>query len=202
MKIPAEGGLHDKIFAYRNAMTNIRNNLKAAKDDGVKLCLICGYNVQRTPLVSLWKSTSDGTVDTKYASLGATCGNVKEPLDDAYLTNLKNRDHLSPDNMIDASTCAFPENTWFVRDWLHCNGNSGIDELFNLVMTADEVNVRSFEKLPQFLEADDDADRVYPVTGSPDALARFRNSPTFLNLVRFLFSILKTRSFAGLLLFK
>ncbi|MBQ7549696.1 MAG: hypothetical protein IJT03_08330 [Clostridia bacterium] len=202
MKIPAEGGLHDKIFAYRNAMTNIRNNLKAAKDDGVKLCLICGYNVQRTPLVSLWKSTSDGTVDTKYASLGATCGNVKEPLDDAYLTSLKNRAHLSPDNMIDASTCAFPENTWFVRDWLHCNGNSGIDELFNLVMTADEVNVRSFEKLPQFLEADDDADRVYPVTGSPDALARFRNSPTFLNLVRFLFSILKTRSFAGLLLFK
>ncbi len=191
MNVPSSGGLHDKIFAYRHAMANIKNNLKSAKNDGVKICIICGYNVQRTPLVTLWKSTSDGTVDTKYASLGATCGNVKEPLDSEYLSSLENRDYLSPDNMIDASTCALPECTWFVRDWLHCNGNAGIDELFELVMTGDDVSVNSFEKFPQFLEADDDADTVYPVTGAPDAFARLRNSPSYLNFIRFLFSILK-----------
>ena len=191
MKLPQEGGLHDKVYAYRNAMANIKSNLKAAKNDGVKVCIICGYNVQRTPLVTLWKSTSDGTVDTKYASLGATCGNVKEPLDDSYLASLENREYLSPDNMIDASTCALPECTWFVRDWLHCNGNAGIDELFNLVMTSDEVSVKSFEKFPQFLEADDDADTVYPVTGSPDAFARLKNSPSYLNLIRFFLSLVK-----------
>lgn len=191
MNVPAEGGLHDKKFAYRNAMTHIADNLKAAKDDGVKICLICGYNVQRTPLVTLWRSTSDGTVDTKYASLGATCGSVKEPLDAAYINELENRDHLSPDDMIDASTCAMPENTWFVRDWLHCNGNAGIDELFRLVMTRDEVSVASFEKYPQFLEADDDADTVRPVTGAPDALERLIISPSYLNFIRFLFSLIK-----------
>lgn len=191
MNVPAEGGLHDKIFVYRNAMTNVADNLKAAKDDGVNICLICGYNVQRTPLVTLWRSTSDGTVDTKYASLGATCGRVKEPLDAAYLNELENRYHLSPDNMIDASTCAMPENTWFVRDWLHCNGNAGIDELFRLVMTSDEVSVASFEKYPQFLEADDDADTVRPVTGTPGALELLKLSPSFLNFIRFLFSLIK-----------
>ncbi|MBQ7595195.1 MAG: hypothetical protein IJU45_00860 [Clostridia bacterium] len=191
MNVPSQGGLHDKIFAYRNAQANIANNLISAKNDGVKICLICGYNVQRTPLVTLWESTSDGTVDTKFASLGATCGNVKEPLEDEYLNTLQNRDYLSPDNMIDASTCALPECTWFVRDWLHCNGNAGIDELFNLVMTKDEVSVDSFENFPQFLEADDDADTVYPVTGAPNAFERFKNSPTYLNLIRFLFSIIK-----------
>ncbi len=191
MKLPGQGGLHDKVFAYRTAMANIENNLKSARQNGVKVCIICGYNVQRTPLVTLWKSTSDGTVDTKYASLGATCGNVKEPLDAGYLNALKNRDYLSPDNMIDASTCALPECTWFVRDWLHCNGNAGIDELFNLVMTSDEVNVDSFEKFPQFSEADDDADTIYPVTGAPDEFARFRTAPTFLNFIRFLFSAVK-----------
>lgn len=191
MNLPSEGGLHDKVFAYRNAMADIEENLSAARDDGVKICVICGYNVQRTPLVTLWKSTSDGTVDTKYASLGATCADVKETLGDDYINALQNRDYLSPDNMIDASTCALPENTWFVRDWLHCNGNAGIDELFNLVMTSDEVNTSSFDKYPQFLEADDDADTVYPVTGAPDEAARFRNSPTFLNFIRFLFSVLK-----------
>ena len=147
--------------------------------------------MQRTPLVTLWKSTSDGTVDTKYASLGAVCGNVKEPLADDYLNSLKNKDYLSPDNMIDASTCALPECTWFVRDWLHCNGNAGIDELFDLVMTSDEVSVRSFEKFPQFLEADDDADTVYPVTGAPDEFARLKAAPSYLNLIRFLFSLVK-----------
>ncbi len=184
MSLPSEGGLHDKVFAYRNAMADIEQNLKNAKNSGVKVCLICGYNVQRTPLVTLWKSTSDGTVDTKYASLGATCGDVKQPLGDDYLKALADKKYLSPDNMIDASTCALPECTWFVRDWLHCNGNAGIDELFNLVMTSDEVSADSFEKFPQFLEADDDADTVYPVTGAPDELARFINSPTYLNLVR------------------
>ena len=188
MHVPSKGGLHDKIYAYRRATANIANNLQAAQRHGVKVCLICGYNVQRTPLVTLWKSTSDGTVDTKYASLGAVCGNVKEPLDDAYLHAVRNRDYLSPDRMIDASTCALPDNTWFVRDWLHCNGNAGIDELFRLVMTSDTVSVRAFAQFPQFLEADDDADTVRPVTGAPDAWARLKDRPSYLNFVRWMFS--------------
>ncbi len=93
--------------------------------------------------------------------------------------------------MIDAFACALPECTWFVRDWLHCNGNSGIDELFNLVMTSDKVSIKSFEKFPQFLEADDDADTVYPVTSAPDELARLIDSPSYLNTVRFAFPVIK-----------
>ncbi len=191
MKLPSEGGLHDKVFAYRNAMANIADNLTAARNDGVKICLICGYDVQRTPLVTLWKSTSDGTVDTKYASLGATCGDVKEQLTDEYLNSLNNKEYLSPDNMIDASTCALPESTWFVRGWLHCNANAGIDELFNLVFTSEEVTVSSFEKFPQYLEADDDADTVYPVEGAPDAFNSLKEHPSYLNFIRFLFSVVK-----------
>ena len=191
MQLPAQGALHDKVLAYRTAMANIENNLKAAKNDGVKLCLICGYNVQRTPLVTLWQSTSDGTVDTKYASLGATCGDVKAPLDAAYLNALADKTYLSPDCMVDASTCALPDCTWFVRDWLHCNGNAGIDALFDLVMTREEVSVRSFADFPQFLEADDDADTVIPVTGAPDAFARLKARPSWLNFIRFLFSAIR-----------
>ena len=191
MHVPASGELHDKIFAYRNAMAAVADHLRSAKKDGVRLCIICGYNVQRTPLVTLWRSTSDWTVDTKYASLGATCGNVKEPLDETYISALTNREYLSPDHMIDASACALPAYTWFVRDWLHCNGNAGIDALFDLVMTADEVSVRSFAQFPQFLEADDDADTVYPVTGAPDAWGRLKNRPSYLNFIRFLFAVVK-----------
>ncbi|MBQ7547625.1 MAG: hypothetical protein IJT41_11750 [Clostridia bacterium] len=191
MGLPAQGGLHDKVFAYRHAMANIAANLQSAREDGVKVCIICGYNVQRTPLVTLWRSTSDGTVDTKYASLGATCGDVKEPLDESYLNAMRERTYLSPDRMIDASTCALADCTWFVRDWLHCNGNAGIDKLFELVMTSGEVSVRAFTAFPQFLEADDDRDTVYPVTGAPDAAQRLKERPSYLNWIRYLFSFLK-----------
>ena len=191
MHVPDEGGLHDKIFAYRNAMTHVADHLTNAKKDGVRICIICGYNVQRTPLVTLWRSTADGTVDTKYASLGATCADVRETLDDSYLSALENKDYLSADNMVDASTCVLPDCTWFVRNWLHCNGNSGIDALFDLVMTSDDVSVNSFEQFPQFLEADDDADTVYPVTGAPDALERLKAHPSYLNFIRFLVSVVR-----------
>lgn len=191
MNLPEEGGLHDQIFAYRTAMANIGENLMEAKENGTEICIICGYNVQRTPLVTLWKSTSDGTVDTKYASIGATCGDVKEPLSSDYLSAMDDRTYLSPDNMIDASTCVMPDNTWFVRDWLHCNGNKGIDELFNLVMTTEDVSVSSFEKFPQFLVADDDADTVTPLKAGFDELSRLKDRFSLLNLVRYIFSLFK-----------
>ena len=125
-------------------MANIAANLTAAKNSGVKVCLICGYNVQRTPLVTLWRSTSDGTVDTKYASLGATCGNTKEPLSEDYVNALADRTYLSPDHMVDASTCALPDCTWFVRDWLHCNGNAGIEPNTPLTFEVEMTEVRPY----------------------------------------------------------
>ena len=58
-------------------------------------------------------------------------------------------------------------------------------------MTSDEVSVTAFEEFPQFLEADDDADTVYPVTGAPSAFARLKAHPSWLNFIRFVFSIVK-----------
>ena len=58
-------------------------------------------------------------------------------------------------------------------------------------MTTDEFSVATFEKYPQFLEADDDADTVRPVTGAPDALEQLKISPSYLNFIRFLFSLIK-----------
>ena len=127
----------------------------------------------------------------KYASLGATCADYGTTLPKDYKqAKYPEKNYISPDRMIDASTCALPENTWFVRDWLHCNGNAGIDRLFALVMTGEAVDIRAFAEYPQFLEADEDADTVRPVTGAPDAWARLKRSPTYLNLIRFLLSAL------------
>ncbi|MCQ2462258.1 MAG: hypothetical protein MJ177_02490 [Clostridia bacterium] len=189
MGLDTETGLYKKILSYRTAQNNIAGNLNAALSDGVKVCITCGYNIQRTPLVTLWKSTSDGTVDTKYASMGAVCGDTKEKLPEEYISSLTDRTYLSPDYMIDASACALKDNTWFFRDWLHCNGNKAVDEFYNLVMTADEVNISTFENYPQFMQIDDDSESLTPVTGVPDAKDSFKKNPTILNLVKLIYSL-------------
>ena len=191
MGIDKTSGLYEKIAHYRVAQANVAANLAEARANGVTVCITCGYNVQRTPLVSLWKSTSDGTVDTKYASMGATCGETKEALPAEYIENLEDKTYLSPDNMIDASTCELRDCTWFLRDWLHCNGNEAIDEFYNLVMTTEgEVSINTFEQYPQFMQIDDNASTLTPVTGPYNPAEQFAEAPSFLNLMKLILNFL------------
>ena len=190
MKVSTDGDLYRQISDYRTAQANVAANLTAARNDGVKVCITCGYNVQRTPLVSLWKSTSDGTVDTKYASLGATCGDTKETLPLEYINSLEDTSYLSPDRMIDASTCELRDCTWFFRDWLHCNGNPAIDEFYNLVMTTDgEVSITAFGEYPQFMKIDDNANTLTPVTDDESNINDLKTAPSYFNFMKFIIEL-------------
>ncbi len=178
------GDLYNQVENYRVAMANIDENLQNARNSGIKTYILCGYNVQRTPLVTAWKNTSDGTVDTMYASVGATCAPYGEELSADYIASLVDTKYLSPDKMIDASTCALPDSTWFLRDWLHCNGSDAIGALYRIMLSTDEqLTVFSMEEYPQFLQNDDATPSLTPVTGAPDAFENFKNKPTALNFV-------------------
>lgn len=164
MGIDKNSGLYEKINHYRTAQANVADNLLNARSSGVKTYIFCGYNVQRTPLVSARLNTSDGTVDTKYASLGATCGNVKETLPESYLSSLSDTRYLSPDKMIDASTCVLRDCTWFNKGWLHCNGQSAINDFYRYLLTSKEqITVFTNEKYPQFLENNKNEQTLSPV---------------------------------------
>nr|MCR5041253.1 hypothetical protein [Clostridia bacterium] len=63
---------------------------------------------------------SDSLVDTTYASLGAS----SPQLNDYWFRSTaqckdKTHDHMSRDDWEDASTCLFPENTWFIKNLPH-----------------------------------------------------------------------------------
>lgn len=140
--------------------------LNRAKNNGVKIMIVAGYNKQRTPLVESYMSNSDATVDTKYASVGATVADLGSALPEGYVQ--KNEagvhDHLSKDGVIDASTCLLPENTWFIKDMLHCKIHDGHKEMYNLFFYSDSVtDVWSNEKYPQFLQNDVNAKTLTPI---------------------------------------
>lgn len=134
-------------------------------DNGVPVMILAGTAIQRTPLVPTWTNDSDGTVDTKYASVGGTIAPLGETLGEDYIQAVDcGHNHISPDNRIDASTCLLPENTWFVTPMLHSTTHDGHGELYRWFFSNDDegVNVWSNPDYPQFLTNDVDAQTLTP----------------------------------------
>ena len=131
--------------------------LNSVVESGIPVMIVAAYNVQRTPIIETWKNDSDETVDTKYASVGATVAPLGETLGDKYVQKVNDgHNHISPDNKIDASTCALPENTWFIKDMLHCTTHDGHGELYRWFYENDDgeemLTVHSNPAYPQFLQ--------------------------------------------------
>ncbi len=163
--------LEERLDEYHyNVQCNARNILCDAVDDGVRIMILAGYNMQRTPLVTAYLNDSDGTVDTMYASAGATVAKLGETLGDGYTQAVPGeKNYLSADGRIDASTCILPEHTWFVKNMLHSNTHGGHKALYNRFYTYDGyMDVFSDPAYPQFLLNDIDNACFTPVTQAPE----------------------------------
>ena len=118
--------LEAKIDAYNEIQTNAKEIIEEAEATGMKFGIVCGYNRQIAP-INENLNTSDMVVDTKYASGGATCADYLTAFSDwdfggkGSYTQAKpdGHFHISWDYKIDASTCMFPEQTWFIKNLQH-----------------------------------------------------------------------------------
>ena len=173
--------------------------LKDAQANGTKIYIVAGYNMQRTPLVTAYKNNSDGTVDTQYASIGATCAYIGETLPADYeQARFPETNYISPDRVIDASTCALPECTWFIKDMLHSTTHDGHDEFYKVLFNSDvQLTVNDMEEYPQFMQNDVNNQtftKVRRVTGNDvvDAFNTADDQPTFLNVMKLFATFFKT----------
>ncbi len=150
-------------YGVQQKADEILNGLIA---DGVPVMIVSATNVQRTPLVTAWRNDSDGTVDTMYSSVGATVADHAETLPADYKQNDTScaHDHISPDGRIDASTCALPEQTWFVKDMMHCTTHEGHQALYRWFQENDDSiqTVYSNADYPQFLQNDIENNKLVP----------------------------------------
>ncbi|MBE6770682.1 MAG: alpha/beta hydrolase [Ruminococcaceae bacterium] len=141
-------------YYYENIQKETVNLLKKAKKNGTDIVIAAGYNISTIPVSFGEASHGDYLIDTKYMSLGATCSSITGTLGENYKqSNTACRhNHISPENTIDASTCAFPEYTWFVSG----NGHSDFgDDYCEFIEWAIRYNgqptVRSNTDYPQFM---------------------------------------------------
>lgn len=151
--------LENRIDYYHyNVQCKAEEILNETKQNGVPIMIVAAWGLQRTPLVDSWENDSDGTVDTKYASVGARVALLGKTLEDKSQAVEDSHSHISPDGNIDASTCALPENTWFIKDMLHCKTHAGHHALYSWFFSNDNnpdaLNVNSNPNYPQFLQND------------------------------------------------
>lgn len=134
------------------------NNTKVIQsllDDGINTAIIAEYGYSFIPITSDNNRMTDGTIATDRESFGATCAELDGTLGEGYIQAKEcecGKNHVSPDNQIDASTCAFPDITWFGKYLRHTASDKYIAELANLVIYSDEqITVWHFAEYPQYL---------------------------------------------------
>lgn len=150
--------LIDKVVYYHeNIKIKDREIIQEAVDSGLHFNVISKYNKAPFPFSEDGNFTGDGFVDLENASLGATVAMNGETLPEDYTqAKFPEKNYISPDRVIDASTCLLPENTWFIKDLAHGEKPDYYYQVINRILYED-LNVFTSETLPQFVVNTGDA---------------------------------------------
>lgn len=146
-------GMYKKIKKYHGVQGRAKKNLKELQAKGVEVAIVANYGTPGIPVTSAYTEQTDILIDTKYASGGATIAKYGETLD-------KTGKYVSKDKIIDASTCALKDNTWFVKSIQHMNYwyDTEANEFLTYLITTDDhltiSTVRASTGYNQFLGTD------------------------------------------------
>lgn len=151
---------------HENIQKTSREDLKALSSE-IEISVISKYNLPLPPLFAECNAMSDGVTETVYTSFGATTNKYNKALSADYIASIsqENMKYLSPDKKIDASTCLFPDTTWFLKNSYHDHFPDSIDVLLETILTSDNMTVFSNETYPQYLDAEVEGLKLVPVVG-------------------------------------
>lgn len=173
MLVFGDTGTYDRLIKridnyHYNVQRHNRDLIDGALARGINFGIIAKYGNQTAPCIKSWNGMSDSVIDTEYASFGATCSTLKGTLGEGYQQAVNDGHcHLSADRQIDASTCAYPEYTWFVKGLLHMNSCDDYTSLESYILYAEkQVMVFDNPSCPQFLSYSEATCNINPLTES------------------------------------
>ncbi len=142
-------GMLKKVTGFdtliRKNRVEILNNINETSN----LYIVARYGYSSLFCTPSWKIMNDMIVDVSKASFGAATATYRETLSEDYLKE-KDPKYISPEKNIDASTCMFPEQTWFISDYMHMKSKP--QDMFETLLYYDgQATVDTFEKYPRFL---------------------------------------------------
>ncbi len=156
-----------------NVLARSTEILKGAMDAGIYVTVLSAYGRQMIPFVDEYNLNSDAVIDTYGTSAGATCAGLELTLGEDYVqkNTACGHDHVSEDLVVDASTCDFPEYTWFIRGMQHteflAGGNDSLNGLILWLITADrQLTVHDNADYPQFMEYERETKTLTPIVST------------------------------------
>lgn len=171
-----------KIDNYHNRVgKNVDGMLSEMQKNGVAIAICSHYNRGIMPFSAASNEEGDYLIETVSTSNGATVAHANEKLPTDYVQAVNDsHNHLSADRKIDASTCLFPDYTWFIKDMDHvgCPYESEYAELLKWLVTFDgQPTVYDNAKYPQFMQTDYTQMKLEPLSGEEtDAYVIFKNA--------------------------
>ncbi len=154
--------LRGKIDAYNTEVRAGKTQTLLDLNETSNVYVLSRYGYSSIPVTSSYNVLSDGTVDTRYTSFGATTSDYDKTLSKKQLEGVDPK-FVSPDNKVNASTCLFPEQTWFIRSMKHADNPASIWRMMRLLLAQDEqATVDTFEDYPRFSVYDAQADTITP----------------------------------------
>lgn len=133
--------------------------------DGVKVVFTSNYNQPLIPIYPRANLNSDSTLESDLTSNFATIAPYGEKLSDEYIQAIA-PEFISADRVIDASTCHYPENTWFIKDADHVqfvHGSAFAAFAVDLILSNAQPTVKTYPEYPRFMCVDE-VYNLYPLT--------------------------------------
>lgn len=165
---PSFEGIIDNY--HYNVQSKIGDILKAAKASGVKVAIVSNYNLQIAPITPKANYSADTVIETRHTSGFATVANLGTVLaeEEGFYEQAveSDKNYLSSDGIIDASTCLLPDNTWFIKDMYHVGFDieSNNNNIYIWLMTADkQMDIDSNPLYPQFNIYEEDIKLLHPL---------------------------------------
>lgn len=178
---------------YNNVQLTYEDVMNRLQNKGVEMTVIAKYDVPVVPLYDGADAQGDFVAETADISFGATCAPMEQVLPQSYIDSLEDTRFVSPDRKVDASTCLYPEKTWFIKDVFHTDFPECANVLLGkIVDSKGQMTVFSDEAYPQYLDYNKEAETLEPVTGlDPEAPEKGSNEERFSLIIRFFTAFLR-----------
>ena len=178
-------------YYHDNVQANADNIIEAFMADGKNFAVLSEYGFEMLPVTSDNDRMADGMIGTYNTSFGATCAEIDGTLGENYVQAVQcecGKNHISPDNQIDASTCKYADITWFAKNLKHVDDDKYLADLIDLVTYSDEqITVHTYSDLPQFLINVDDTCLVPMTADNFDAIVPFDGTTSIIRFLKKIF---------------
>lgn len=156
-------GLIEKLDHYDREVRQKLPEIYETINNGGNLGIMSKYEFQIVPITQSYEKLGDQYASVTYTSVGATTGTIYDTLSEDYIAQRVSEGkgkYISPDNKIDASTCSYPDYTWFVKGSSHSNWSFIENALLMEVVVADKQITVDDTKYSQFMVYDYDTDTM------------------------------------------